>query len=78
MHHRILVSILGVAIAVSSLSGCRGGGGGGGGGLPTGNLTVTARVITQDGQGIPNAAVWISGHGPFRTGGDVPTPCSRL
>ena len=42
----------------------------GSGGLPTGSLTVTARVISVAGQPLANVAIWISGHGPFRTDGN--------
>jgi hypothetical protein len=68
----IAALVLGFGVLIAGLSGCSGGGGddGGGGGLPTGPLTVTARVINLSGLPIANAAVWISGHGPFATDGN--------
>jgi hypothetical protein len=64
---KVCAALVGLGLLIVGIEGCSGGGGGSGGGLPTGNLTVTARVIAPTGQPVPDVAIWISGHGPFRT-----------
>jgi hypothetical protein len=61
------IVLLGSAVLVLSvgLGGCSGGSGGGG--LPSGTLTIQGLVLSAIGERVHNAAVWISGNGPFIT-----------